>query len=198
MKPPLVTRKMDIFDGLHPQCVDSIDLDDSDTSEDSDMKVIERLVEPPDEDDLRMFIVDIGESEEPAQEPFNKWWQQGLRHCLSHILSTTCQLQSASFHHFLFPQVKKRSWLLCCSLALAKIACERPRWFLSLARSMETPKGFLSLGWFLIWARYLKLGAGGVLIKELAVDDCSKDMLPICTHVEHLSTRQTYKGCSML
>ena len=31
---------MDIFDGLHPQCADSIDMEKSDTSEDSDMEVI--------------------------------------------------------------------------------------------------------------------------------------------------------------
>ena len=37
---------MDIFDGLHPQCADSIDVEKSDTSEDSDMEVIEQLVEP--------------------------------------------------------------------------------------------------------------------------------------------------------
>ena len=55
---------MDIFDGLHPQCVDSIDLDDSDTSEDSDMEVIEKLVDPSDGDSLSGLIVDIGESEE--------------------------------------------------------------------------------------------------------------------------------------
>eukprot|EP00670_Eutreptiella_braarudii_P029307 CAMPEP_0174377400 /NCGR_PEP_ID=MMETSP0811_2-20130205/121443_1 /TAXON_ID=73025 ORGANISM="Eutreptiella gymnastica-like, Strain CCMP1594" /NCGR_SAMPLE_ID=MMETSP0811_2 /ASSEMBLY_ACC=CAM_ASM_000667 /LENGTH=115 /DNA_ID=CAMNT_0015529439 /DNA_START=959 /DNA_END=1303 /DNA_ORIENTATION=+ len=30
---------MDIFDGLYPQCVDSVDMEKSDTSEDSDMEV---------------------------------------------------------------------------------------------------------------------------------------------------------------
>ena len=57
-------KKMDIFDGLRPQCVDSTDLDDSDTSKDSDMEVIEQLVDPSDEDTLSRLIVDIGESEE--------------------------------------------------------------------------------------------------------------------------------------
>ena len=33
-------------------------------------------------------------------------------------------------------------------------------WFLTLARSVETPRGFLNLGWFLVWARFLKLGVG--------------------------------------
>ena len=37
---------MDIFDGLHPQCADSIDMAKSATSEDSDMEVIEQLVGP--------------------------------------------------------------------------------------------------------------------------------------------------------
>ena len=37
---------MDIFDGLHPQCADSIDVEKSDSSEDSDMEVIEQLVDP--------------------------------------------------------------------------------------------------------------------------------------------------------
>ena len=31
----LPSEKMDIFDGLHPQCVDSVDMEKSDTSEDS-------------------------------------------------------------------------------------------------------------------------------------------------------------------
>ena len=57
------------MDGLHPQCVDSIDLDDSNTSEDSGMEVIEQLVETSDEDNLSRLIVDIGESEEPSEEP---------------------------------------------------------------------------------------------------------------------------------
>ena len=35
---------MYIFDGLHPQCADSIDMEKSDSSEDSDMEVIEQLV----------------------------------------------------------------------------------------------------------------------------------------------------------
>ena len=39
-------------------------------------------------------------------------------------------------------------------------ACERPRWFLSLARSVETPREFLFLGWFLIWARFSNIGGG--------------------------------------
>ena len=30
---------MDIFDGLHPQCADYIDVEKSDSSEDSDMEV---------------------------------------------------------------------------------------------------------------------------------------------------------------
>ena len=37
---------MDIFDGLHPQCADSIDVEKSDSSGDSDMEVIEQLIEP--------------------------------------------------------------------------------------------------------------------------------------------------------
>ena len=32
--------------------------------------------------------------------------------------------------------------------------------FLALARSVETPRGFLNLGWFLIWAQFLNLGQG--------------------------------------
>ena len=38
--------------------------------------------------------------------------------------------------------------------------CLCPRWFLSLARSVETLGGFLLLGWFLVWARSLFLGRG--------------------------------------
>ena len=60
---------MDIFDGLHPQCVGSIDLDDSDTSEDSDMEVIEQLVDPSDEDNLSRLIVDIGDIFTTKVEP---------------------------------------------------------------------------------------------------------------------------------
>ena len=33
-------------------------------------------------------------------------------------------------------------------------------WFLTLARSVETPRRVLKLGWFLIWARFVKLGRG--------------------------------------
>ena len=54
---------MDIFDGLHPQCEDSIDVEKSDSSEDSDMEVIEQLIEPA-EADLARLIVDIAESEQ--------------------------------------------------------------------------------------------------------------------------------------
>ena len=43
---------MDIFDGLHPQCADSIDVEKSDSSEDSDMEVIE-----PAQADLARLIV---------------------------------------------------------------------------------------------------------------------------------------------
>ena len=60
-----------------------------------------------------------------------------------------------------FRKYKRQSWQLHCSLALAKIGCERPRWFLSLARSVETLRVFLFLGWFLIWVRFLKLRGGG-------------------------------------
>ena len=45
---------MDIFDGLHPKWSDSIDVDDSDTSDD---EVVERLVTPLDEDNLARLIV---------------------------------------------------------------------------------------------------------------------------------------------
>ena len=41
---------MDIFDGLHPQCADSIDVEKSDSSEDSDVEVIEQLIEPAEAD----------------------------------------------------------------------------------------------------------------------------------------------------
>ena len=54
---------MDIFDGLHPQCEDCIDVDDSDTSEDSNMEMIEQLSEPHDDDNLTSLVVDVGESE---------------------------------------------------------------------------------------------------------------------------------------
>ena len=43
------TGRMGLFDGLHAQCRNSIDADDSDTSEDSDMAGL---------------IVDVGESKE--------------------------------------------------------------------------------------------------------------------------------------
>ena len=49
---------MHIFDGLHAQCADSIDVEKSDTSEDSDMEVIEQLVEPA-EADLARLIVEL-------------------------------------------------------------------------------------------------------------------------------------------
>ena len=58
---------MDIFDGLHPQCADSIDVEKSDSSEDSDMEVIEQLVDPA-EADLARLIVDVAESELPTPE----------------------------------------------------------------------------------------------------------------------------------
>ena len=58
---------MDIFDGLHPQCADSIDVEKSDSSEDSDMEVIEQLIEPA-EADLARLIVDVAESELPTPD----------------------------------------------------------------------------------------------------------------------------------
>ena len=58
---------MDIFDGLHPQCADSIDVEKSDSSEDSDMEVTEQLIEPA-EADLARLIVDVAESELPTRD----------------------------------------------------------------------------------------------------------------------------------
>ena len=47
---------MDIFDGLHPQCADSINVEKSDSSEDSDMEVIEQLTEPAEADLARLIV----------------------------------------------------------------------------------------------------------------------------------------------
>ena len=49
---------MDIFDGLHPQCADSIDVEKSDTSEDSDMEVFKKMgYLPADPADIKLRVL---------------------------------------------------------------------------------------------------------------------------------------------
>ena len=40
------------------------------------------------------------------------------------------------------------------------LSCLCPRWFLFLARSVESPRWFLFLGRFLVWGQFLFLGGG--------------------------------------
>ena len=97
------------------------------------MEVIEQLVEPA-EADLARLIVDVAESELPTADAI-----------------------VPADHHFLFPQVTDAQKNLQCSPLLS---CLCPRWFLFLARLVESPRWFLFLGRFLVWGMFLFLGGG--------------------------------------
>ena len=67
--------------------------------------------------------------------------------------------EAPSYHHFLFPQVTDAQKTLQCSRLLS---CLCPRWFLFLARSVESPTWFLFLGRFLVWGQFLFFWGGGL------------------------------------
>ena len=66
-------------------------------------------------------------------------------------------LGAPSYHHFLFPQVTNAQKTLQCSPLLS---CLCPRWFLFLARLVESPRWFLFLGRFLVWGQFLFFWGG--------------------------------------
>ena len=52
------------------------------------------------------------------------------------------------------------------------LVCLCPRWFLFLARLVESPRWFLFLGGFLVWARFLFLGGVYSLLPHLPMPHC--------------------------
>ena len=55
------------------------------------------------------------------------------------------------------------------------LSCLCPRWFLFLARSVESPRWFLFLGRFLVWGMFLFLGRGFRWSLQFdAVEDCNQ------------------------
>ena len=139
---------MDIFDGLHQQCADSIDVEKSDSSEDSDMEEGTIAFESnAAAESKRMFtylplvLVNVdGTPIEKQPKPIVIFKGEG----------NVFKHEKPLYH----PDAQKT--LQCSPL----LSCLCPRWFLFLTRSVESPRRFLFLGWFLVWGQFLFLGQG--------------------------------------
>ena len=135
---------------------------------------------PADPSDIKLRVlpsytfVPMSEVEQDVQQ------MVAARACLQPASS-----KAPNYHHFLFPQVTDAQKNVQCSPLLS---CLCPRWFLFLARSVESPRCFLFLGRFLVWGMFLFLGRGFTAFTLERIWRCTWDRVLLRMQDLHFAT----------